>query len=57
MHMHRDIVLRSKVDVPGFLGRLLFMQAIAIPVIVAGMRILVALAFSFSFSFGSTCTQ
>ena len=55
MHMHHDIVQRSKVDVPGFLGRLLFMQAIAIPVIVARVRILVALAFSFSF--GSACTQ
>ena len=49
MHMHCDIVLRSKLDVPGFLGRLLFMQAVAIPVIVARVGILVALAFLYFF--------
>ena len=55
--MHCGIVLKCKINMPGFLGRLLFMQAIAIPVIVARVGILVALAFPFSFSLGGTCTQ
>ena len=57
MHMQYDIARKCKGDVPGFLGRLLFMQAAAIPVIDARVGILVALAFPFSLPFGSTCTQ
>ena len=57
MHMQCDIARKCKGYVPGFLGRLLLMQAVAIPVVVARVGILVALAFPFSFALGDTCAQ